>query len=324
MIHLSLQIEQWALARPFILSRGSRTSAEVIVAEWQEDGVRGRGESAPNARYGQSAPAALATLERLRPELERGGFPAIATLPPGSLRNALDCAYWDWRCKREGVRIAALLGWPGLRPVPTAYTLSLETPGAMEAAAREAAHRPLLKIKTGGEGVPERLEAVRRGAPGSRLIVDANEAWPPEQVARWLAACAGLGVELVEQPLPAGGDAMLAGIDHPVPVYADESFHTGADLPALAGRYEGVNLKLDKTGGFSEALRALEAARAAGLGVMCGCMLGTSLAIAPAMVIAQRCDLADLDAPLLLARDRPDGVACTDGALSPFSAALWG
>jgi len=324
MINLSFRIERWALARPFTLSRGSRTGAEVIVVEWQEGETRGRGESAPNARYGETVATALATLERLRAELERGGAQSVAALPPGSVRNALDCARWDWRCKQEGTRITALLGWPELRPVPTAYTLSLDTPEAMEAAAREAAWRPLLKIKTGGEGVPGRLEAVRSGAPRSRLIVDANEAWLPERVAPWLAVCAALGVELVEQPLPAGADALLAAIPHPVPVYADESFHTGADLPALAGRYDGVNLKLDKTGGLSEALRSLEAARAAGLGVMCGCMLGTSLAIAPAMVIAQRCDLADLDAPLLLARDRPGGVALEAGRLLPFDAALWG
>lgn len=322
---LTFWAEEWPLARPFTISRGSYTSARVIYAEWEEEGIVGRGESAPNARYGESITTAFEALEAHRPRLERGGSGYLATLPPGSVRNVLDCAWWDWRAKREGRRVWEHLGWPPLQPVFTAYTLSVAPPEVMEAAAREAAHRPLLKIKTGGENVVETLEAVRRGAPQSRLIVDANEAWPRETLEAWLAVCAALGVEMVEQPLPADADAALTEVEHAVPVYADEAFHTSADVPVLAGRYDGVNIKLDKTGGLSEALRALEAARAAGLGVMCGCMLGTSLAMAPGMVIAQRCGLVDLDAPLLLARDRPEGLCYNEtGEIAPFEASLWG
>ncbi len=324
---LHFHTESWKLARPFIIARGSRTETRVIVATLSGPGeLRGRGEATPLLRYGETVEESLATLREVASALEAGEELAslLASLPTGAARNALDCAYWDWRCEKAGERIDALLGWPTLAPVLSAFTISVEAPAAMEAAARQAANRPLLKVKTSGEAVVESVAAVRRGAPESRLIVDANEAWPPEQTPRLLKAMADLGVELVEQPLPAGEDHLLAQLPRPVPVFADESFHTSADVALCRERYDGVNLKLDKTGGLTEALAALEAAREAKLKVMVGCMLGTSLAMAPAMVLAQRADVVDLDAPLLLADDREGAIAYFGSQMLPFDAVLWG
>ncbi len=322
---LTIQTERWALPRPFTISRGSRTAVEVCTVTLEAGGVQGRGEATPYARYGESPASVEGELALFHQPIPIAELPSrIGALPPGAARNAVDCAWWDWQCKHEGRRIADRLGWPALAPLTTAYTLSVAPPEAMEAAAREAAHRPLLKIKTGGDGVPERLRAVRRGAPGSRLIVDANEAWPEAELPALLHLCAELGYEMVEQPLPAGQDGSLATIDHPVPVYADESFHTAADLPKLEGLYDGVNLKLDKTGGFSEALRVLESLPRHRFQLMVGCMLGTSLAMAPAFVIAQRAGLVDLDAPLLLGSDREAGFRYHGSEMEPPDAALWG
>ncbi len=322
---LTIDLEAWALPRPFTISRGSRTEVHVCAVTLEAGGVRGRGEATPYARYGESPASvaeALAPFRQPTPVAELAA--RIAALPAGAARNAIDCAWWDWQCKHEGRGIAERLGWPPLAALTTAYTLSVDTPEAMEAAAREAAHRPLLKIKTGAEGVPERLQAVRRGAPQSRLVVDANEAWPEAELPTLLRLCAELGYEMVEQPLPAGKDGALAEIEHPVPVYADESFHTAADLPKLERLYDGVNLKLDKTGGFSEALRVLEALPRHRFQLMVGCMLGTSLAMAPAFVIAQRAGLVDLDAPLLLGADREAGIRFHGSEMEPPAAALWG
>lgn len=322
--------ETWRLAQAFSISRGSRTTTEVVVATLDGgDGHIGRGEATPLARYHESPEATLAQLDAIASRAAQGESieALLATMPPGAARNALDCAWWDWRCKQSAQRIDHLLGWPPLRPVTTAYTLSIDTPEAMEAAARKEASRPLLKIKLGDRHVIESVEAVRRGAPESRLIVDANEAWPPgdtQGLLRYLRAMADLGVEFVEQPLPAGNDEALAQIERPLPVVADESFHTTADLPALLGKYDGINIKLDKTGGLSEALRAVAAGREANLRLMCGCMLGTSLAMAPAMVIAQRVDDVDLDAPLLLADDREQRLIFHGSTIEPFSTRLWG
>lgn len=323
---LTAHSEQWPVAGRFTISRGSRTHADVIVTGLETDGITGRGESTPYARYGESLEKSLHELEEIAAALQRGADirELLSALPPGATHNALDAAWWDLRCKQAGKRITHLLDLPDLQPLTTAYTLSIDTPERMEAAARAHAHRALLKIKTGSDAVIASVEAVRRGAPESILIVDANEAWLLEELPRLLDAMAVMGVRLVEQPLPAGNDALLAELQRPLPVIADESVHTADDIPALRDRYDGVNLKLDKTGGLTEALRAKETARAHGMLLMCGCMLGTSLAMAPAMVLAQGADIVDLDAPLLLAKDRPEAITYHGSTMLPYSASLWG
>jgi L-alanine-DL-glutamate epimerase-like enolase superfamily enzyme len=245
-------------------------------------------------------------------------------LPPGAARNALDCAMWDLEAKISGTSVAAELGITNPRPLVTAYTLSLGTPESMEAAARAAADRPLLKVKLGGEGDDARIAAVRRGAPLARLIVDANEAWPAASFDLLMRACRDARVELIEQPLPVGADDLLRERERLVPVCADESLHSAEDCALLADRYDAVNIKLDKTGGLTEGFGVLAAARANGLSVMVGCMVGTSLAMAPAMLLAQQADFVDLDGPLLLARDREPGLDYRGSLVSPPAAALWG
>ena len=324
---LSVRRESWPLAGVFRISRGARRIAETVLVELRDGDGAGRGECVPYSRYGETVDSVVAAIEALRVDLERGlGRAELAgVMGPGAARNAIDCALWDLEAKRSGRRAwAATPGTPP-EPVVTAYTLGIDEPGAMrEAAARHAA-RPLLKIKLDGERVTERVAAVRAGAPGARLIVDANEAWTAETLRGSLPELARLGVELVEQPLPAGADAALAGIDRGVPVAADESCHTRADLPALAGRYDVVNIKLDKTGGLTEALALRDAASAAGFGIMVGCMLATSLAMAPALLVAQGARFVDLDGPLLLARDREPGLDYRpDGRVEPPPSSLWG
>ena len=245
-------------------------------------------------------------------------------LPPGAARNALDCALWDLEAKRAGRRAWELAGRPEPRPVPTAYTLSLDAPDRMAAAARAVPHLKLLKLKLGGAGDPERLAAVRASRPDARLIADANEAWTPDMLVPFLDAAALAGVDLVEQPLPAGADEALAGVEHPVPICADESAHTSADLEDLVGRYDAVNIKLDKTGGLTEALVMAREARARGFRIMVGSMVATSLAAAPALLLAEDADWVDLDGPLLLARDRDPGLLIEDGLIHPPSPELWG
>ncbi len=325
-MNLVTSTEQWPVAGRFTISRGSRTHADVVTVRLEAGGVSGRGESTPYARYGESPEQTLRELSSVAQRLKQGAAigDLLAELPAGATRNALDAAWWDLRCKQSGQRITQLLRLPDLHPITTAYTLSIDTPERMEAAARANAHRPLLKVKTGSDHVRACMEAVRWGAPESALIVDANEAWREEEVAVLLEVMVSLGVKLVEQPLPAGKDALLAKIKRPLPVVADESVHTAADIPLLRDRYDGVNLKLDKTGGLTDALRARDAARETGMLLMCGCMLGTSLAMAPAMVLAQEADFVDLDAPLLLAKDRPHGIAYHGSLMHPFSPALWG
>lgn len=323
---LTAHTEQWRLAGLFTISRGSRTHADVIVANLEADGIIGRGESTPYVRYGESLEKTLHELKDTATALQRGQplSELLTAMPPGATRNALDAAWWDLRCKQSGQRITDLLNLPSLQPLTTAYTLSIDTPERMEVMAKANANRPLLKIKTGADGVIACVEAVRRGAPKSTLLVDANEAWRPEELSHLLDAMAALGVRYVEQPLPAGEDSLLAKVERPVPVIADESVHVAADIPALRDRYDGVNLKLDKTGGLTEALQAKEVARAHGMLLMCGCMLGSSLAMAPAMVLAQGADVVDLDAPLLLAEDRTEAIIYRDSAMLPYAASLWG
>jgi L-alanine-DL-glutamate epimerase-like enolase superfamily enzyme len=276
----------------------------------------------PYARYGETVESVIEQIESVDPGGSREALQRA--LPPGAARNALDCALWDIEAKRAGRPVWARAGLAAPGPELTAYTLSLEAPEAMRAQAALHAHRPLLKIKLGGEGDLARLEAVRAGAPAARIIVDANEGWTAEVYAALAPELLRLGVGMVEQPLPAGEDAALAEMARPLPVCADESCHDRASLPALAGRYDLVNIKLDKAGGLTEALALRDAARVAGLGVMVGCMVGTSLAMAPAVLVAQGAAVTDLDGPLLLARDRAPGLRYDERGVHPAAPELWG
>jgi len=323
---LSVAVERFPIAGSFTISRGSRTEAVVVTATITDGAATGRGECVPYARYGESVEGVAAAIGAMAGAIA-GGLDRAAlqgAMPAGAARNALDCALLDLDAKRSGRSAAALLGLAEPGPLVTAYTLSLGTPESMGAAAAAAAARPVLKIKLGGAGDPERIRAVRAGAPGATLIVDANEAWTDALYAENMAACAAAGVALVEQPLPAGADGLLATLARPVPVCADESLHTAADVPALARRYDAVNIKLDKAGGVTEALDIAAAARAHGLKVMVGCMVGTSLAMAPAVLVAQGADFVDLDGPLLLARDREPGLVYEGSRMLPPAPALWG
>ena len=325
-LSLSVRIERWPIAGSFTISRGAKTEAVVVVAELSDGGCRGRGECVPYARYGETADAVAAALEATASGLARGlDRERLQTaMPPGAARNALDCAFWDLAAKRAGRPIHELVGLPTPRALTTAYTISLASPEAMAAAAAKAADRTLLKVKLGGADDPARIAAVRRAAPRAELIVDANEAWTPDDLADNLAACAQAGVTLVEQPLPAGRDNALAGMTRSLPVCADESAHATTSLAALGGRYDAVNIKLDKAGGLTEALAMAREAERLGFSLMVGCMVATSLAMAPAMLVAQRARVVDLDGALLLARDRPDGLRYEGSRVHPATAALWG
>ncbi|RYG89473.1 dipeptide epimerase [Loktanella sp. IMCC34160] len=308
------------LARVFTISRGSRTEAKVLTVRADHEGATGWGECVPYARYGESLDSVTAQIE---------GFSGRwcdlqEELPAGAARNAIDCALWDHAAKWKGKPVWELAGLTAPRPEITAYTLSLDTPEAMRAQAAENAHRPLLKIKLGTPDDMPRLEAVRAGAPKARIIVDANEGWTAEVYSDLAPHLVRLGVELVEQPLPAGQDDMLAEIERPLPVCADESCHDRASLPGLKGKYDVVNIKLDKTGGLTEALALREAALAEGYKVMVGCMVGSSLAMAPALLVAQGAMVTDLDGPLLLAEDRDPPMTFDAAGIHPAPPALWG
>jgi L-alanine-DL-glutamate epimerase-like enolase superfamily enzyme len=323
---LDVRIERFPIAGSFTISRGAKTEAVTVVAELRQRGRTGRGECVPYPRYGETPEATLKALEAIR-EAVSDGFDRQAlqtAMPAGAARNALDCAFVDLEAKRSGKRAWDLLGRPAPQPCTTAYTISLGSPNAMAAATAKAAHRPLLKIKLGGDGDGERIAAVRRAAPKSELIVDANEAWTPSDLERNLAACAEAGVTLVEQPLPSGWDDMLGRIRRPVRVCADESVHDRKSLEGLRGRYDAVNIKLDKTGGLTEALAMADAANAVGFDIMVGCMVATSLAMAPAMLLTAQARFVDLDGPLLLARDRDHGLRYDGSLVHPPDTALWG
>lgn len=325
-MRLSVTAERWPIAGAFAISRGAKTEAHVVVATLAEGEHVGRGECVPYARYGETVNGVIAAIERLAPALA-GGLDRkelAALLPPGAARNALDCALWDIEAKRASRPAYALAGLPPPAPLTTAYTLSLGPAETMAAAAAAAAGRPLLKVKLGAEDDPARITAVRRAAQHSALIVDANEGWRAADLAGNLAACAAAGVLLVEQPLPAADDAALAHVPHLVPICADESVHDRSSLAALSGRYDAVNIKLDKAGGLTEALAMAAAARSCGFDLMVGCMVSTSLAIAPALLVAQGARYVDLDGPLLLARDRPHGLRFEGSTVHPASPALWG
>ncbi len=325
-LKLRVTVGRFPIAGGFTISRGSKHEAVVVVAALGDGIHEGRGECVPYARYGETVEGVKAAIEGCADALAHGLTRARlqSLLPAGAARNALDCALWDFEAKRSGKRVSELAGLPPLQPVTTAYTISLGTPEAMAKKAREASAYPLLKLKLGGQGDAERLFAVREAAPRARLIADANEAWQPYEVESLLAVAARAGVELVEQPLPAGADGALGEIARPVPVCADESARDSASLEALVSRYDAVNIKLDKTGGLTEALLTAERARALGLKIMAGSMVSTSLAIAPAFLLAQAAEWVDLDGPLLLERDRVPGIAHDGARLLPPEPALWG
>jgi L-Ala-D/L-Glu epimerase len=325
-VTLTVRSERWPIAGAFSISRGSKTEAEVVVAELTDGAVAGRGECTPYPRYGETVAGVAAAIAGLADDIRRGLDRAALqrALPAGAARNALDCAFVDLEAKRADRPAHELLGLTAPRPRLTAYTISLGPPEAMAKAAAAASARPLLKVKLGGAGDPERIAAVRNAAPEAELIVDANEGWRAETLSANLAACAAAGVTLIEQPLPAADDAALAGIARPVPVCADESVHDRATLRALVGKYDAVNVKLDKAGGLTEALALAAEARVLGFDLMIGCMIATSLAIAPALLVAEQARVIDLDGPLLLARDRPDALRYEGSIVHPASRTLWG
>jgi len=325
-MELSVTIERWPLAGVFTISRGSKSEAVVVAVELRDGIHRGRGEAVPYARYGETADGVVAAIEAMRPALRQGvdRIGLQTALPAGAARNALDCAYWDLSAKQAGRRVHELAGLAAPTPLVTAYTISLAQPAAMAAAAEREALRPLLKVKLGGGDDGERIAAVRRAAPQAELIVDANEGWSEDNLAQNLAACAAAGVTLIEQPLPEGRDWALGRIERPIPVCADESVHVRASLDALAGKYDAVNIKLDKSGGLTEALALAAEAERRGFAIMVGCMVATSLAMAPAMLVAQRAGVVDLDGPLLLAKDRPGGLRYVGSIAYPADPALWG
>ena len=314
--------DTFRLAQVFTISRGSRTEAKVLTVRIEDGDVAGWGECVPYARYDETLESVEAQIAGLPSRVSRSDLPGL--LEPGAARNAVDCALWDLEAKRAGKRVWDLAGLAVPGPLVTAYTLSLDTPDAMRAQAAKNAARPLLKIKLGTPDDMARLEAVRAGAPASRIIVDANEGWDAEVYAELAPHLLRLGVEMVEQPLPAGADDMLAEIDRPLPVCADESCHDRASLAGLEGKYDMVNIKLDKTGGLTEALALRQAARAEGYDIMVGCMIGSSLAMAPAVLVAQGAMVTDLDGPLLLAEDRPAPLIFDEAGVHPPTPELWG
>ena len=326
-LKLSARIERWPIAGTFTISRGAKTEAIVVVAEVSDGSHVGRGECVPYARYNETPEltltALLAMQARLRAGITRNVLQTV--MPAGAARNALDCALWDLEAKSSGRRAWQIAGFARPRELTTAYTISLGTPAVMAKATTAAAHRPLLKVKLGGDGDDDlRIAAVRKAAPAAELIVDANEAWTDANLDRHLRACADAGVTLVEQPLPAGKDQLLAAIRRPIPVCADESVHDRASLDGLRDRYDAINIKLDKTGGLTEAMAMASEAQEKGLAIMVGCMVATSLAMAPAILVAQQARVVDLDGPLLLARDRENALRYKQSTIYPPEAALWG
>ena len=323
---LSATDERWPLANAFVISRGTKTEAEVVVAELLQDDVRGRGECTPYARYDETPTSVLAQIAGVRDAVEagcgRGELQGL--LPPGAARNALDCALWDLEAKLTGQRAFSLAGRARLDPVKTAYTISLGQPERMAETAVQAARRPMLKLKLGAPGDLERVQAVREAAPRTRLIVDANEGWDFATLQALAPDLARLDVKLIEQPLRAGEDAVLEDYDCPVPLCADESLCSRAELGDCSRRYGCINIKLDKAGGLTEALALATEARALGLKIMIGSMVATSLSMAPALILAQGADVVDLDGPLLLARDREPGLVYLGSMIEPPRPELWG
>lgn len=323
---ISVEAERFPIAGTFTISRGSKTEAEVITCTISDGDNRGWGECVPYKRYRETMESVRDAIEAMRRQME-GGISRkdlLDAMPAGAARNAIDCALWDLEAKISGVAVADAIHAVPLSALETAYTLSLGEPEAMAAQARANAGRPLLKVKIGGDNDMARIRAVTEAAPDSRIILDANEGWTDANIIENLAFAAEHGIALIEQPLPAGHDALLRHIAHPVPICADESVHEAKDFEALVGLYDAVNIKLDKSGGLTAALTLRNRARELGFGVMVGCMVGTSLAMAPAVLLAQGADFVDLDGPLLLARDRQPGLVYQGSLVSPPDRMLWG
>lgn len=323
---LSVEAAVFPLVKPFRISRGVRTEAAVLSVAITEDGVTGRGECTPYARYGETMESTAAAIRGCRALIEAGGDRAALAerLPAGAARNALDCALWDLEAKRSGTTVAAAAGLRPIRDAVTAITIVIDTPEAMAAEAMALQSAPLLKVKVDAEDPIARIGAVRAAAPDARMIVDPNESWTLAQLVDLQPALAAARVDLLEQPIPAAASEELRGLPRQVPICADEAVHTAADVESLRGAYDYINIKLDKTGGLTEALRLAEAARAGGLGVMVGCMLCSSLGIAPAMLLSQLASFADLDGPISFQRDRPNGFRFVDGRIEAAAGDLWG
>ncbi len=331
MLTISASVEEWPIDGNFNISRSSKNKAEVIVCTIEAEtadgmAVYGRGECVPYGRYGETTKSVLAQVDsfasNLPPNYSRNTL--LEIMPAGAARNALDCAMWDVEAKQKGVSVAVQLLNTKPKPLMTAYTLSLESAEKMYRSAKTNAHRPLLKIKVGNDDADACITAVRKGAPNSRIIVDANEAWTEQTLDAHMAHCQHENIALVEQPLPADNDEFLREASHHVPICADESAHTSAELDGLVGKYDVVNIKLDKTGGLSEAFIMKQRAEKLGFGIMVGCMVATSLAMAPAVLLAQGVEYVDLDGPLLLARDRSPGLRYDSGMVYPPEPDLWG
>jgi L-alanine-DL-glutamate epimerase-like enolase superfamily enzyme len=321
-----IQEEVWPLKGTFRIARGARTKAQVVTVQLEHRGFVGRGECVPYARYGEQCDSVMAQLEAIRKQVEAGvdieGCQSL--LPAGAARNALDCALWDLKAKTLNQPVWTLAGLPEPKPLITAFTISLDTPEAMTQAALAARGQLILKVKLGGESDLDCVRAVAKARPDARLIVDANEGMQPDTLPCLLAEARSLNIIVVEQPFAASKDSRLGQVAAPIAICADESFHTSADIEILVQNYDAVNVKLDKTGGFTEALKSIREARAAGLRIMMGCMVGTSLVTAPAVLLAQLADWVDLDGPLLLDQDRDPGLVYDGSSVHPPSRDLWG
>jgi L-Ala-D/L-Glu epimerase / N-acetyl-D-glutamate racemase len=325
LLSIDAREEIWPLKQPFRISRGSRTEARVIVATLSDGEDTGRGEGVPLARYNQSTVSVLAQIDSIKSEKNLDRQRLQELMPAGAARNALDCALWDLQAKASGKRVWELANIPIVPEVETSFTISLDTPEKMSAAAKANTNLPILKLKLGGDNLDlARVEAVREAAPNPRLLIDANESWSPSHYREIVPALKQIGVELLEQPFPANADEVLETLDHPIPVCVDESCHTTADLSRLTNRYEVINVKLDKTGGLTEALRLCERARESGFKLLVGCMACTSLAIAPSRLLATNTDWVDLDGPLLLADDRHQGLSYRNARIGVPDRAFWG
>ncbi|MBB5701881.1 L-alanine-DL-glutamate epimerase-like enolase superfamily enzyme [Ochrobactrum daejeonense] len=322
---LNIIVERYPIAGKFTISRGSKTEAAVVVCVIGNGSLEGRGECVPYARYGESIESVVAQIEAARAAIEHGaGRQDIQKLmPAGAARNAVDCAFWDLEAKQSGGSVAHMLGTPA-RPLETAITVSLGTPSEMAESTAKVAHYPLIKAKMGGDDDIEKIRAVAKAAPNSRIIIDANEGWTADNIAENIRAAADAGVVLIEQPLPVDKDHILGEMERPVTICADESVHTSVGLEELAKRYDAVNIKLDKAGGLTEGLVMRDKAIDLGLQIMVGCMVGTSLGMAPAVLLAQKASVVDLDGPLLLARDRDPGLRYDGALVYPPEAAVWG
>ncbi|MFB9136193.1 N-acetyl-D-Glu racemase DgcA [Vibrio olivae] len=322
---VTVNTQSWPIRGSFTISRGSKTHAETIVVEIEHQGMIGRGECVPYGRYGESIDSVKAEIESVIAQVESGinREQLQPLLPSGAARNALDCALWDLECKQGSASI-----WDKLNisaePLITAYTLSLDTPDNMEKTAIDNAHRPLLKLKLGGPGDLKRVQAVRRGAPNATIILDANEAWTKEVYLQLVPELIKLNVAMIEQPFHADEHHVLDELERPIPICADESCHDRQSLDQVIGRYDMINIKLDKTGGLTEALALKAQAEQAGLRIMVGCMVSSSLSMAPAFVVAQGAEVVDLDGPLLLSKDIEHGFEFDNNSMLPFHSQLWG